>query len=585
MLTLRPYQEAAVGSIFRYYEQGGQGNVLIVVPTGGGKSLILAEFIRRVLASWPDQRLVMVTHVKELIQQNYLELRRQWPEAPVGIYSAGLSRRDAESRVVFCGIQSVHRRARDLQWADLVLVDEAHLIPRKTATMYGRFLRDLRSVNPRLKVIGLTATPYRLDSGLLTEGEGPLFDDVAHEVPLRELVEGGFLAPLRSKATVTSLNVAGVRSRGGDYIQSELQRAVDVDEVTAAIVDELVEKGADRRQWLVFCTGVEHGQHVAQALRARGIPTECVFGETPPHERTQNLVAFQAGALRCLVSMGVLTTGFNAPGVDLIALLRPTQSAGLYVQMMGRGMRVAEGKADCLVLDFGGNVRRHGPVDAVEPRSKGAGGEGDGEVPTKTCPECREIVAIATRACPACDAEFPPPAPAPLDTKPSTAHVLSFAEPEWVDVESVDFYRHEKVGGTPSLRVEYECGLTTHREWVCLEHGGFPREKACRWWQQMGGGTPVPASVNEALARVQELAQVLQISVAPDPKKPKYTRVMGVKLARAEGRSRDGATTSESSGGSIHRGAGARPPLPWDEPGRLARADPGDVRGVREGMG
>ena len=212
----------------------------------------MAEFIREVLEAWPDQRILIITHVRELIGQNHAELLRLWPEAPAGIYSSGLKRREIDAQILFAGIQSIHRRAYDVQRADLILVDEAHLIPRRADTMYRRFLGDLAAINPYLKVIGLTATPFRLDSGLLHEGSEALFTDLAYEVSVRELIVQGYLCPLVSKQTETQLDVSGVGIRGGEFIASQLEAAVDQDPITRAAVDEIVASAATARPGSCF---------------------------------------------------------------------------------------------------------------------------------------------------------------------------------------------------------------------------------------------------------------------------------------------------------------------------------------------
>ncbi|MBF0178167.1 MAG: DEAD/DEAH box helicase family protein, partial [Magnetococcales bacterium] len=265
MLTLRTYQRDAIDAMYRYFETS-TGNPLVVIPTAGGKSLVMACFIQEAIHLYPDTRILVVTHVRELISQNFAELINLWPEAPAGIYSAGMNQRDTEAQVLFCGIQSVHKRAYDIQRADLVLVDEAHLIPRKSDTMYQRFLEDLKRINPYMKIIGLTATPYRLDSGLLHEGKDALFDDIAFEMPVRDLVEQGFLCPLISKRTDTQLDVSSVGSRGGEFIPGQLEAAVDLDPVTQAAVKEILAFGQDRRSWLIFCSGVSHASHVRNAV-------------------------------------------------------------------------------------------------------------------------------------------------------------------------------------------------------------------------------------------------------------------------------------------------------------------------------
>jgi DNA repair protein RadD len=522
-MKLRAYQRAAIDAIYGYFAEKA-GHPIVVIPTAGGKSLVMAAFIREVLEQWPDQRILIVTHVRELISQNFAELLRLWPEAPAGIYSAGLGKRDLGARILFAGIQSIHRKAYGVQQADLVLVDEAHLIPRTADTMYRRFLEDLTVISPHLKIIGLTATPYRLDSGMLHRGEDALFTDIAFEVSVRELIDQGYLSPLVSKSGATQLDVKGVGTRGGEFIQSQLQAAVDRDDVTRAAIDEVVAYGAERRSWLAFCSGVDHAGHVAQAIRERGISCATIFGHTPKAERDRTIAAFKRGEIRALASMGVLTTGFNAPSVDLIAMLRPTKSAGLYVQMAGRGTRLAPGKTDCLVLDFAGNVARHGPIDAVNPHEPAAGGGGP---PVKTCPDCRSILPAATRICPDCGHVFPPPEPR-IEATASTLQIMTLGKPQWLPVSGVDYARHEKPGRPPSLRVDYRCGLVLHREWVCLEHGGFPREKAVAWWRQRGPGLPVPATVTDALAQAERLRVPAAIAVRPSGR---FTEVVGARFA------------------------------------------------------
>jgi len=511
MLTLRPYQQAAITAIYGYF-QNSTGNPLVVIPTAGGKSLVMAAFIEGVLKAWPDQRILIVTHVRELIAQNHAEMIGLWPEAPAGIYSAGLGKREAQARILFAGIQSIHRRAQEIGHTDLVLIDEAHLIPGNSSTMYRRFLDGLAQINPVLKVIGLTATPFRLDSGMLHEGKSALFTDIAYEAPVRDLIDAGYLSPLVSKQPATRLDVSKVGTRAGDFIQRDLAAAVDQEAITRSAVTEIIEHGAERKSWLAFCSGVEHARHVAEEFGRQGISCRTIFGDTPKDERDAIIAAFKRGEIRALASMGVLTTGFNAPGVDLIALLRPTKSAGLYVQMVGRGTRLAPGKENCLVLDFAGNVRRHGPIDLVRPKRPGEAG--GGEAPTKVCPVCESIIALSATECPDCGYEFPARMVKIAPTA-GTLPVLSPKAPQWLQVSGVSYSRHDKLGGLPSLKVTYNCGLTSYSEWVCIEHQGYARQKAAEWWRKRAPGCPVPLSVDEAIAQTARLARPSDISVRP----------------------------------------------------------------------
>lgn len=510
MLTLRPYQNAAISSIYGYFKTN-KGNPLVVIPTAGGKSLVMASFIEGVLKVWPDQRILIVTHVRELIAQNHAEMIGLWPEAPAGIYSAGLGKREAQARVLFAGIQSIHRRAHEIGHTDLVLIDEAHLIPGNSSTMYRRFLDALQAINPALKVIGLTATPFRTGSGMLHEGKDALFTDIAYEAPVRDLIDAGFLSPLISKQPATRLDVSKVGTRAGDFIARDLAAAVDQDATTRAAVTEIITHGKDRKSWLAFCSGVDHARHVAEEFARQGITCRTIFGDTPKEERDAIIAAFKRGEIRALASMGVLTTGFNAPAVDLIALLRPTKSAGLYVQMVGRGTRLAPDKENCLVLDFAGNVRRHGPIDLVRPKRPGDGG--GGEAPTKVCPECDSIMALSATECPDCGYVFPA-REVKIAPTAATLPVLS-PKVQWLPVHGVSYSRHDKRGGRPSMKVTYSCGLKSYNEWVCVEHQGYARQKALEWWRKRAPGCPMPCTVDDAIAQAGQLTRPTAISVRP----------------------------------------------------------------------
>ncbi len=381
-MKLRDYQRAAVDSVFDYWRRE-DGSPLIVLPTGAGKSIVIATFIRELLESYPDMRILCVTHVKELLTQNAQELLGVWPFAPVGFYSAGLGRKDAHMQIIFGGVQTIGSKAHKIGHIDLVLVDEAHLMPRDAETQYGKLLDGLRAINSDLKLVGLTATPFRLGEGLLHEGDGAIFDAISYDKPIGELIDSGYLCRPVSKGMATGYDLSGVGRLGGDYKQTALQAAVDKLDVTRSVVDEIISYGANRQAWLIFCSGVEHAYHMRDEIRSRGITCETVAGDTPASERDRILADFKAGKIRAVTNNSVMTTGTNIPRIDLLAMCRPTLSASLYIQMVGRGLRLSPGKQDCLVLDFAGNVRKHGPIDAVTPSVPRAGA---GEAPVKTCP-------------------------------------------------------------------------------------------------------------------------------------------------------------------------------------------------------
>ncbi len=285
------------------------------------------------------RRFLCLTHVKELIDQNAQKLRQVWPNAPLGIYSAGLGRRDLDS-ITFAGIQSVRKKAHQIGHVDLVIVDECHLISHKAEGGYRNLINDLQEINPSIRVIGLTATPYRMGHGYITDGNA-LFDGMVEPVTIAELVADGYLAPLRSKVTGSNLDVTGVHKRGGEYIEKELQAAVDTADMNKSIVQEVISLAGDRKAWLFFCSGVEHAYHVRDELRERGIVAETVTGNTTLSERDAILGAYKRGEIKAITNANVLTTGFDYPDIDLIAMLAPHNVARL-VRPDGRSRHETE---------------------------------------------------------------------------------------------------------------------------------------------------------------------------------------------------------------------------------------------------
>ena len=527
MITLYPHQRAAIDALYDWFRANKEGNPLLVLPTGSGKSIVIATLIREIFETWPGQRVLMLTHVKELLEQNASRLKSVWSQAPLGIYSAGLGRKDAFNPVIFAGIQSVFTKALHLGRFDLIFVDEAHLIGSDAGSRYQVFFDAAREINPDVRIVGLTATAFRTTTGALTHGDMALFSDVAYEIGLLQLIAEGFLCPLVTKSTATQLDVTGVKSHKGEFLQGQLQRAVDQDSVTQAALDEVETYGADRGKWLVFCAGVTHAEHVAAALLARGIPAGCVTGKTPNGERDNLIASYRSGRIRALVNANVLTTGFDVPATDLLVVLRPTQSPGLYVQIMGRGMRIAPGKTDCLVLDFAGNTTRHGPVDQVKawiPRPK----EDGSAAPIKVCPGCGAKVATSVRIC-ACGYVFEfTDAPSHFATA-SDAPVLSTDTKSLVTRKvSHCFYRHhQSIGKLPSLRVDYYDGmLRVASEWVCLSHDGYARAKAAQWWiRRVGTAIPVPPTVKDALDL--PLSDIVRQPKTITLKQGKYLEIVG----------------------------------------------------------
>lgn len=544
-MKLRDYQQEAVDAVIAYWGKGGS-NPLIEVPTGGGKSAILGE-LARVVVQECGGRVVIATHRAELIEQDAAACRRVWPMAPLAVWSASLNKRGV-APITVCGVQTVARKARDLGVVDVLIVDEAHLIPPEGAGQYQTLVRGLRETNPALRIVGLTATPYRLRQGYLTQGEGALFSSIVYRVEIPRLVAAGHLAPLVTGAVGAQIDTSTLAIRAGEFAMRDLELAADIAEVTERVADDVAAAlAAGRTSALLFGCSVAHAEHLRDALAARGTECAVITGETEQFTRQGIIGRFRRRELAALASCDVLTTGFDAPCVDTLAVVRATASPSLYVQIVGRGMRPAEGKTDCLVLDYGGNIARHGPVDEVKIRPKS---KGEGKAPVKTCEHCAAEQPAGARVCSECDAEFPEPekkANAEASALPvlSTGAIGGGAASTKHAIGETQYHEHRKRSGDgpPTLRVDYYAAEPPNAssawvptkvasEWICVEHEGFAHSKAAKWWA-LHVGTRMPAAVAEAVERLRagEMPRVVEIETRPDGD---YTRV--VRLRQEAGR-------------------------------------------------
>lgn len=525
-MELRDYQKASLNALYSYFEKK-DGNPVVALPTGTGKSLVIAAMAELALR-FDNQRVIVLTHVKELIDQNYKTAVSMY-ELDAGIYSAGLKRRDTTNNLIFAGIASINRRAEELGPFNLIMIDECHLVSDKGTTMYRKYIDKMKEWNPLVKVIGFSATPYRLRTGLLTDSG--VFTDICYDLTslkaYNKLVDDGWIAPLIAKAPHEELDISNVHMRGGEFIPGELERAVNHTCVTERAVAEAINLAVDRKHWLVFASGIEHCESVAHILRQYGIVAVAIHSKISSEVRDRRIREFKRGEIRALVNNNILTTGFDFPPIDLIVMLRPTMSPGLWVQMLGRGSRIFGGKENCLVLDFAGNTKRLGPINNVILPLSGRGTKGvKRKAPVKVCEICRTINPLAARTCFACGAEFPKTYN--IKSRASTLDVVAKEAPgpviEVLPVFKVSYAKHTKKGtkkgGKTSMKVTYQVGLfNTYREWVCFEHDGYARHKAIEWWRRRTLW-PVPSTVDEALTKIESLKEPEKIKVNLSGKYP-----------------------------------------------------------------
>lgn len=468
----------------------------------------------------------MLAHRKELIEQNAEKIRALLPGRRVGVYSAGLRKRDTELDVVVAGIQSVYSKATDFGKRHVCIVDECHRIdPNSEQTQYGRFITTLNACNPHLAVIGLSATPFRTGEGEITDGD--VFHEIAYESKIDDLIHRGFLCPLTNRAGDNEVDMSRVDIRRGDFVQKQMEDAFLSN--ARAVCAETVDKCKDRKAIIIFCSGVDHAGTVASIIEElTGEDVGLVTGNTLPLERDSALRRFKGNdlmPLRWLINVNVLTEGFDATRTDCVVMMRATVSPGLFAQAIGRGFRVDPSKKDCLILDYGGNISRHGPVNDPEFGRKKKEEKEDAEAPMKKCPSCENMVAAGVVFCPFC-AHFFNRNPIELDEE-HDSHNQIIAQPEWKDVQESHFFLHRKLTDESSrtLRVDYQISLTQRiSEYVCLEHNGYALQKAVEWWHKHTIAEK-PQTIEDAI----ELSSAGALRVAKRilvKKEGKYWRIM-----------------------------------------------------------
>ena len=494
-----------------------------VVHHNTGKSLVLAQIAKDSVEKW-NGRVLILAHVKELLEQNADKIRKLCPELKIGIYSAGLRSRDTTEQVIVAGIQSVYNKACELDAFDLVVVDEAHAISSEGDGMYRTFLADMKVINPHVRVIGLTATPFRLKGGLICKPEN-ILNEICYEAGLKEMIQQGYLSPLISRAGRAEANLANLHIRGGEFISDEVAAAMDNDALVTSACREIVELTRDRKSVLIFTASVDHCKHVAEKIQAfSGKECAIVTGDTSPAERAEIIARFKGEfipadlfgtpkpPLKFLANVNVLTTGFDAPNTDCVVMLRPTNSPGLLIQCAGRGTRLSPetGKSSCLFLDYGGNILRHGPLDMIKVKEPGSGKGGD--APAKKCPQCLALIHAGYTACPECGYVFPPKEGNDKMTQTASSAGVISGQVDYTDYEVLDVYYcvHEKRGADPdapkTMRVDYQVGFNEFKsEWVCPEHTGYARGKFEKWWHERAAlGCPMPRSAREAVSLANE---------------------------------------------------------------------------------
>lgn len=513
----RDYQLECIKSIWDFYRLNKTGNPLICVSTGGGKSYICALLIESIKKVKPDFKFLILSHVKEIVEQNAQELQRLIPSEIIGVYSAGLKSK-TKRNITFASIQSVFRKPEIFFDTGMLIIDEAHLISQNDNSMYQKFISEIN--HPKLKILGMTATPMRMDQGSLIS-EGSLFTDIIYDVSVRNLINQGYLSKLISKSK-ECVDLTEVKTSGHDFNSIDLEIAFLKNQLIKEHIKQIIEQGKDRKSWLLFCSGIEHAKKVSEELKEQGVEADYITGEMIAFERDKKINDFKSGKIKALCNVNVLTTGFNHKGVDLIALLRATRSASLYIQMVGRGLRTIEGKENCLVLDFGGNIDRHGPIDVITIKKGKAKKAEMGTPPVKKCPECDSVWLIKTKICECCGYEFSSDSMIDLTRKAESEKSI-ISQVEKYKVNGFRVLLHEKPDKPQMIKIQYYTPAGMFSDFLCFNHGGYSTQIAKKKWIEKGGLVPAPSCTEIAYERQDELLGVTEIEVI---KKGKYYEIL-----------------------------------------------------------
>ena len=550
VIKLRSYKEEAVIKAINFFKsiKDSSRNPIEVLPTGSGKSIIAAEIFKR-LAVFPENKFMLLTHSSALVKQNTEKIKLLCQRSSIGIYSAALGAKDTKQDIICGTVQSVYKalkkNAKAFGSRALLIIDEAHLLSSKDNSMYRVAINALKEANPNIRVLGLSATPYRLDCGLLTDQEDAIFTDIcfdlSNEMPL--LIEQGYLAPLDTLPSPLKhgFDLSKVKVIGGDFKGSELDNIFKQESMLNEACDIMIAQGKERKAWLVFVSGIASAMGVSKLLNQRGISCEPVHSKRSKEENTAAINDFRKGILKCLVSADKLTTGFDVPKVDFIGMLRPTMSPSLHVQMLGRGMRPYAGKDNCLVLDFVQNLQRLGPVNnpsIPDPKNTESLKEETVKLSDAAhmvkCSHCGCSYNAASYICPDCG-------------------VLRMSIPELIDLKdlssgiAIDYTKgssrhkvlnmvpmlHKAKSGRDCIKLDFVCQGTFKPYHILaflnFDLEGLPYSEACKLWAMLKGGINVPKSTKEAAIRLKELKRPLEIAAtrrAPGLGK-KFDRVLG----------------------------------------------------------
>ncbi|MDR1079828.1 MAG: DEAD/DEAH box helicase [Deltaproteobacteria bacterium] len=516
-MELRPYQLDALDAVEKRLKESPR--VLLQAPTGSGKSILFAELTRRFMTGYEGMRIGIVAHREELVRQAADKILKVWPEGffCVGTACASAGQVELEKPVTVGSVQTMARR-KFAEPFKMLICDEAHHIGSQEAGgQYYDLIRAAEAAYPPLRVLGVTATPYRTSHGPIWGDTGRpdrtnFFPTLDWKLTLDDLIAQGYLADWRGKVPVDISGALGkVGKVMGEYDERRLSEEMSRPVHIGTAVDAFARYGEGRRHVLVFAVSIAHAELLAEAFRTAGHRAEAVHSKMDRESRRAALDGFGAGEVEVLVNVGVLTEGWDSPAVDLIIMCRPTMSPGLYVQMLGRGTRLALGKKDLLFIDLANNWRTHG--DPSSPELSWPSG-GSGEPPMKICgnPDCMSLVHLSAKTCPVCGYKFPEKDRTASDVPELKEIARPGGLPEDRERKSVTgWYLKPYLTRAGDLMARLDVHFETGRPvftYLDFERAASARgfRRAARVWRKLAGKeSAVPATVEEAVSRTGEL--------------------------------------------------------------------------------
>lgn len=512
-IVLRPYQIEAVSALLRDIKDH---HPLVAAPTGSGKTFIIADFIYKYLEKTPSHNILILSHTSEILTQDYNALQLFFPGIIFGLYSSTLKSKTI-SKITVAGIQSVYRYPNKFIDFDTIIIDEAHSIPRKQNSMYQKFFNNIK---PEHKRVGLSATIFRTKSGYLHEGKGRMFDKLSYDLSsatnFTKLIDDGYLCPLMSKATNYEMDTKGVKTTAGDYNQKDLGLKLDRYNITKIIVKETIQYGKNYKSWLIFAINIEHAEHINNEFKINRITSKCLHNKID-EDKDSIIKDYKEQKFKALVSVGMITTGFDAPNIDLIAMMCPTKSLIKHIQTAGRGTRPLGGKKFCLFLDYAGNTKRLGPINHITVTEKGK--KKKGKAPVKQCHRCSALYHVSKKICDICNFKFE--FKEKLQLKKSDDPIIvknKKNKSKWLTVDKIYYNIHKKSSRPNSLKVTYLCGLSAITEYICLEHDGYAKIKAKNWINHRWVDKDKPNTVKELFEKSPKLKIPKRIKIVQNNK-------------------------------------------------------------------